>query len=83
MKSKLNLSVLIMLCSMLISRCTSYPLKAECSQGYVQVQNAKIFYQTLGEDYPILVVDGGSGLDQTYLQHQLFQLSDKHQRYII
>lgn len=78
-KIKRNLPVVIILFSMLISGCTNHSLKENGSQGYVQIQNAKIFYQTQGQGYPVLVVHGGPGLDQTYLQPQLFELADKHQ----
>ena len=49
------------------------------SQGYIQIQGAKIFYQIHGQGSPILVLHGGPGLDQTYLHPHLFDLITDHQ----
>lgn len=48
-------------------------------QGFVEVENGKIFYQIFSENaeagVPIIVLHGGPGLDQTYLQPQLLKLA--------
>lgn len=51
----------------------------EDNQGYVDVQNAKLYYTIVGTGEPIVVVHGGPGLDHTYLVPQLNSLATNYQ----
>lgn len=48
-------------------------------EGYIDVDGAKLFYQSIGSDDPIIVLHGGPGLDQSYLLPQMTTLSKKHE----
>lgn len=80
-KSKTYFFAFTVLLSTLIAGCTSPTSNKSIhsDQGYLDVQGGKIYYQTLGQGDPILVVHGGPGLDQTYLQPQLFELAQNNQ----
>ena len=56
----------------------SYAALAHTS-GYVQVDKAKLYYQRFGTGTPILVLHGGPGLDQSYLQPQMLELAKQHE----
>jgi proline iminopeptidase len=47
-------------------------------QGLVSMENARLFYEVIGEGEPIIVVHGGPGLDHTYLQPGLDALATRH-----
>lgn len=66
---------------MLVS-CTYYQNELEFQpnkSGIIEVDHGKLFYQGFGKGQPIVVVHGGPGLDQTYLQPQLISLSTKNE----
>ncbi|MEM7415586.1 MAG: alpha/beta hydrolase [Gemmatimonadota bacterium] len=52
-------------------------LAAQRSQGMVSLEDATIFYETVGSGDPIVVVHGGPGLDHTYLQPGLDALGNR------
>lgn len=52
---------------------------ADHTSGFIPVKQGKLFYQTFGKGDPILVLHGGPGLDQTYLQPQMLELAKDHQ----
>ncbi len=47
-------------------------------QGLMSLEDARIFYEVVGEGEPIVVVHGGPGLDHTYLQPGLDGLATRH-----
>jgi proline iminopeptidase len=47
-------------------------------QGLVSLEDARIFYEVLGEGEPIVVVHGGPGLDHAYLQPGLDALATRY-----
>jgi hypothetical protein len=47
-------------------------------QGYVEVKDGKLFYQTFGFGEPIIVLHGGPGMDQGYLLPQMLELAKEH-----
>lgn len=47
------------------------------SSGYIEVDHGRLFYQKFGSGTPIVIVHGGPGLDQSYLQPQMQELA-KH-----
>src|SRR5437870_4540713 len=48
--------------------------------GYIQIDQGKMFYQKFGSGgTPIVIVHGGPGLDQTYLQPQMLTLAKNHE----
>ena len=51
----------------------------EHSSGYIQADKAKLYYQRFGTGTPILVLHGGPGLDQSYLQPQMLELAKQHE----
>lgn len=57
------------------------PLYAEAQrarQGMVSMDNARLFYEVIGNGEPIIVVHGGPGLDHAYLQPGLDALATRH-----
>jgi proline iminopeptidase len=51
----------------------------EVKETFVQVKGAKLFCRVMGKGNPIIVVHGGPGLSQDYLQPQLQKLAEGHQ----
>ncbi len=45
-------------------------------ESYVEVNGAKLFCRTMGQGKPLIVLHGGPGLSQDYLQPQLFKLAE-------
>lgn len=48
------------------------------TSGYVKVKQGQLFYQRYGTGTPIIILHGGPGLDQGYLQPQLLALAANH-----
>lgn len=44
-------------------------------EGFVKIKDGCMYYQEFGQGYPIIVVHGGPGLDQGYLQPKLLELA--------
>jgi proline iminopeptidase len=51
---------------------------SEDRHGYVDVENARLYYTIVGTGDPIVVVHGGPGLDHTYLMPQMNLLTTGH-----
>lgn len=47
-------------------------------EGVVNLEDARLFYEVIGEGAPIIVVHGGPGLDHAYLQPGLDALANQH-----
>jgi proline iminopeptidase len=47
-------------------------------EGYVQVENAKLFYREIGVGQPIILLHGGPDFDHTYLLPDMDRLSDSY-----
>ena len=47
-------------------------------QGMVSLDDARLFYEVIGDGEPIIVVHGGPGLDHDYLQPGLDALATRH-----
>jgi proline iminopeptidase len=47
-------------------------------QGLVSLDDARLFYEVVGEGDPVIVVHGGPGLDHEYLQPGLDALATRH-----
>jgi proline iminopeptidase len=47
----------------------------EALQGYVQVENARLYYRTIGRGMPAIVLHGGPDFDHHYLLPELDRLS--------
>lgn len=45
-------------------------------EGFIEVENAKLFYREAGQGSPLVVLHGGPGLTQDYLLPALYQLAD-------
>ncbi len=48
-------------------------------QGYIKINDGKLFYQVVGKGDPVIVIHGGPGLDQGYLLPGMAALAKKHQ----
>lgn len=46
--------------------------------GFVEVEDAKLFYREAGQGSPLIVLHGGPGLTQNYLLPAMDQLADKN-----
>lgn len=55
-----------------------FALVCFAEEGYVKIDAGSMYYRDTGNGTPIIVLHGGPGLDQGYLQPQLFQLADNH-----
>ena len=48
-------------------------------EGFVKTANGQLYYQTMGQGDPVIVIHGGPGMDQGYLLPGMAALSQKHQ----
>lgn len=48
-------------------------------EGFVKTANGQLYYQTMGQGDPVIVIHGGPGMDQGYLLPGMAELSQKHQ----
>ena len=48
-------------------------------EGYVKVPGAELYYQTMGNGSPAIILHGGPGLDCSYLLPQMGKISQKYQ----
>lgn len=55
---------------------TAYALPHE---GYVKVPGAGLYYHTIGNGTPVIILHGGPGLDSSYLLPQMGKISQKYQ----
>lgn len=79
---KLRLLALCFLTLTILTDCdgsNKVPQLIKNNSGYVQVDQGKLFYQTIGLGTPIIVLHGGPGLDQSYLLPQMLELGKNHQ----
>lgn len=53
-------------------------ISEEQTQGFVKVEEGRLYYNEVGQGVPIIVLHGGPGLDQGYLRPQLLQLASHH-----
>ncbi len=58
---------------------STYQVDAPIKQGYVEINDGKLFYQIVGKGDPIIVIHGGPGLDQGYLLPGMAALAKKYQ----
>lgn len=47
-------------------------------EQFVSVDGAELFCRSLGKGSPLIVIHGGPGLSQNYLQPQLYRLAENH-----
>ena len=57
---------------------TKLPAFEKVQDAFINVGDAKIFCRTMGKGKPLIVVHGGPGLSQDYLQPQLNKLAESH-----
>lgn len=50
----------------------------QIKEGYVSVKDGKLFYRAIGKGIPLIILHGGPGLNQDYLQPQLYKLSENN-----
>ena len=50
----------------------------ELQGNFVRIKEGSLYYNEIGQGIPIIVLHGGPGLDQGYLQPQLLQLAANH-----
>lgn len=49
------------------------------TEGFLESNNAKIYYKTMGSGKPLVIIHGGPGLDHSFLQPYFEHLSQNHQ----
>jgi proline iminopeptidase len=57
---------------------SSFAVTNPVTEGYVDVKNGKIYYQTYGKGSPIILINGGPGFDHEYLLPQTLDLMKDH-----
>lgn len=57
---------------------SDFPSDIPHQQGFVQVDEGRLYFNEVGLGVPIIVLHGGPGLDHGYLQPQLLQLAANH-----
>lgn len=55
-----------------------YAQDSSYQQGFVQVDQGRLYFEVVGQGIPIIVLHGGPGLDQGYLRPQLLTLAANH-----
>lgn len=53
-----------------------YTVEPIAKDGFIQIENAEIFYRAIGKGKPLIVLHGGPGLTQNYLLPQLYKLAE-------
>lgn len=53
--------------------------KVPSKEGFVKTANGQLYYQTMGQGDPVIVIHGGPGMDQGYLLPGMAALAQKHQ----
>lgn len=71
--------LLVFLFATVLLRAGEKPLKVE--EGWKNINGTDLYYKTIGEGTPIVIIHGGPGLDHTYLLPQFLELA-KHHRLI-
>lgn len=66
-----------MIKTLLISFLLTFALQAD--EGFVEVKDAQIYYKTIGQGAPLIVLHGGPGLSHDYLYPQLKILEQSNQ----
>ena len=69
--------MLLVVFSFALTFCDGSQQKIE--EGYVEAENAKLYYKSIGEGEPIIIVHGGPGLSHNYLLPHLNSLSENNQ----
>lgn len=78
--TKISLFLILLLVLVGCVATSTYPLpESSAKQGYVVMEDGKLFYQIIGQGDPIIVIHGGPGLDQGYLLPNMAVLAKKHQ----
>ncbi len=54
------------------------PLPSDTKSFFVEVDHARLFCRSMGEGTPLIVLHGGPGLSQDYLQPYLSKLAENH-----
>ncbi len=52
--------------------------KTQVKEGFVSVRDGKLFYRTVGNGVPLIVLHGGPSLNQEYLLPQLYKLAENN-----
>ena len=77
---KCNIAILCVFILTILSGCIlQNPQLSLKRQGFVTINGGSLYYQKFGSGIPIIVVHGGPGLDQGYLQPQLLQLASDYE----
>ena len=77
--SKSTLAIFLLLIGVIAtSFAFQKPPLPQQNQGRVTIDEGSLFYEEIGCGIPIIVLHGGPGLDQGYLQPQLLQLAKDH-----
>lgn len=66
--------MIIILAVVLLSSCTQKPRTVPINEGYVPVDNVKLYYSAVGSGDTLVVLHGGPGLSHQYLKPQLDSL---------
>ena len=56
----------------------SVPTPPGAKFGWLQVNGTDLFWMSIGEGVPVVILHGGPGLDHTYLLPQMLHLADKY-----
>jgi proline iminopeptidase len=62
----------------LVISVTAFSQTLKTEGGYKDIYGTKLYYKTIGEGEPILVVHGGPGLEHSYFLPHLDELAKKH-----
>lgn len=69
--------ILTLITSLLMVSCISN--KSEVAkESTIKLANANLYYKAIGQGEPIIVIHGGPGLDSSYLEPQMYELTNKY-----
>ena len=75
----LVLAIVLMLAGCAQNLSTYKVPKVPSKEGFVKTANGQLYYQTMGQGDPVIVIHGGPGMDQGYLLPGMAALAKKHQ----
>ncbi|MEI7493487.1 MAG: proline iminopeptidase-family hydrolase [Alphaproteobacteria bacterium] len=75
----LVLAIVLMLAGCAQNLSTYQVPNVPSKEGFVKTDNGQLYYQTMGQGDPVIVIHGGPGMDQGYLLPGMAALAQKHQ----
>lgn len=78
MLSRKIISVYVAIATLLFSGCNFFDKEIVSETGYLEVNGTRLFYETMGEGDPIVILHGGPGMEHGYFLPHMKPLANTH-----